>query len=141
MITGIFNRIRHFVAGDPKDTPLSASRMNEIVDALNALIAMEGSGGIVIRKSKGRFLIELSRDGIEEAAAIYNSGGGSGSAVPPGGTTGQVLVKASNTDGDVEWVDVETLLPTVEMKVCIEDPPGTFTEQDATLYGTLTPPP
>lgn len=28
-----------------------------------------------------------------------------GSSVPAGGTTGQVLAKASNTDGDVAWVD------------------------------------
>lgn len=32
-------------------------------------------------------------------------GGGSGSGVPAGGTTGQALVKKSNTDGDVEWKD------------------------------------
>jgi hypothetical protein len=32
----------------------------------------------------------------------YQSGGGSG--VPSGGTTGQLLAKHSNTDGDVEWV-------------------------------------
>jgi len=32
-------------------------------------------------------------------------GGGSGSGVPVGGTTGQALVKKSNTDGDVEWKD------------------------------------
>lgn len=30
---------------------------------------------------------------------------GSPSAVPAGGTTGQVLAKASGTDGDTEWVD------------------------------------
>lgn len=28
---------------------------------------------------------------------------GGGSSLPPGGTTGQCLVKASNADGDVEW--------------------------------------
>lgn len=27
--------------------------------------------------------------------------------IPNGGTTGQVLAKASNTDGDVQWIDVE----------------------------------
>ncbi len=32
-----------------------------------------------------------------------SGGGGSGSGVPAGGTTGQALVKKSNTDGDVEW--------------------------------------
>lgn len=31
--------------------------------------------------------------------------GGSGAGLPVGGTTGQVLAKASNADNDVEWVD------------------------------------
>jgi hypothetical protein len=30
-------------------------------------------------------------------------GGGSGAGLPSGGSTGQVLAKASNTDGDVSW--------------------------------------
>ena len=39
---------------------------------------------------------------IDIPVIIY-CGGGSGSGVPDGGTTGQALVKKSNTDGDVEW--------------------------------------
>lgn len=35
--------------------------------------------------------------------SISSGGGDSGASVPDGGTTGQVLKKASNTDGDVEW--------------------------------------
>ena len=31
--------------------------------------------------------------------------GKDGQGVPPGGTTGQVLSKASDTDGDVAWAD------------------------------------
>jgi hypothetical protein len=31
--------------------------------------------------------------------------GSAGGTVPPGGTTGQVLAKASDTDGDAEWID------------------------------------
>lgn len=34
----------------------------------------------------------------------YAGGGGGSSSLPSGGTTGQVLAKHSNTDGDVEWV-------------------------------------
>jgi len=38
---------------------------------------------------------------------IYCGGGsGGGADLPSGGTTGQVLAKKSNTDGDVEWKDV-----------------------------------
>lgn len=32
-------------------------------------------------------------------------------SLPAGGTTGQVLTKASNTDGDAEWTDAATSLP------------------------------
>ena len=32
-------------------------------------------------------------------------GGGGGADLPPGGTTGQVLAKASNANGDVKWTD------------------------------------
>ena len=35
-------------------------------------------------------------------AAMNGSGGG---GLPPGGATGELLAKASATDGDVEWVD------------------------------------
>lgn len=34
--------------------------------------------------------------------------GGGGGALPAGGTTGQILAKASNTDGDAEWIDAAT---------------------------------
>lgn len=43
---------------------------------------------------------------INEVKSAAGSGGGSGSSIPSGGTTGQVLTKKSNTDGDVEWQDV-----------------------------------
>lgn len=37
--------------------------------------------------------------------AEFETGGGGGSGLPDGGTTGQVLAKASDDDQDVEWVD------------------------------------
>jgi len=44
---------------------------------------------------------------VDLPVTLYAGGsGGSGSGVPAGGTTGQVLAKKSNTDGDVEWKDV-----------------------------------
>lgn len=38
-------------------------------------------------------------------AGADGADGADGSGVPAGGTTGQLLAKASETDGDVEWVD------------------------------------
>lgn len=34
---------------------------------------------------------------------------GGGVSLPPGGTTGQVLAKASDTDGDVVWKDASSV--------------------------------
>lgn len=47
----------------------------------------------------------LKWNGTKWAPAADATGGSGGSSLPTGGTTGQVLAKASNTDGDVEWVD------------------------------------
>jgi hypothetical protein len=44
----------------------------------------------------------ISFDG---AAWVVFSGGGGGSGVPDGGTTGQVLTKLSDDDGDADWED------------------------------------
>ena len=41
-------------------------------------------------------------DGLED---IGGGGGGGGSSLPLGGTTGQFLAKATNANGDVEWID------------------------------------
>ena len=38
---------------------------------------------------------------------VTDGQGGGGADLPPGGTTGQVLTKKSNADGDAEWKDVE----------------------------------
>jgi hypothetical protein len=46
-----------------------------------------------------------------DLVALHGSPGIAGVGVPSGGTTGQVLAKASNTDFDDEWVDVVTDLP------------------------------
>jgi hypothetical protein len=43
--------------------------------------------------------------------ALHGSPGIAGVGVPAGGTTGQVLAKASNTDYDDEWIDVTPDLP------------------------------
>ena len=53
--------------------------------------------------------------GIIIKNGIQYSGGSSGTAsLPPGGTTGQVLAKKSNNNGDVEWTDPTSVPLNVE---------------------------
>lgn len=56
---------------------------------------------------------------------IDGEGGGSGggSSLPSGGTTGQVLAKHSNSDGDVEWVTLSK-----KITATVDDDTLTFTD-------------
>lgn len=65
------SKITKFVPGDDKRTSLSARVMNEFVDGLNPLLAMEGRGGIKITKSDTNFVVSWS-------GSISGSGGGGG---------------------------------------------------------------
>lgn len=49
--------------------------------------------------------------GATGATGPTGPAGPAGSGVIAGGTTGQVLSKASNTDGDVEWTDLDAIYP------------------------------
>ena len=53
--------------------------------------------------------------------------GSDGSGVPPGGTTGQALVKASATDGDVEWVPSAPIVVLTAAEYAALTPPVTGT--------------
>ena len=44
-------------------------------------------------------------DGVDGTNGTNGAAGADGLGVPAGGTTGQVLAKASDTDNDTEWVD------------------------------------
>ncbi len=66
-------------------------------------------------KTGGSWGSPTSLIGPEGEAGADGADGADGIA-PPGGTTGQVLVKASNADGDVEWGDQPT-------PVDVEGPP------------------
>ena len=49
-------------------------------------------------------LVKWSRQLIEELERVFmHVGSGTGGALPPGGTTGQVLTKFSNADGAANW--------------------------------------
>ena len=72
----------------------------------------------------GKFSVFEGGSGVELTQAEYDAltpeqkldgtvyfvtdgqGGGGGTDLPSGGTTGQVLAKKSNADGDVEWKDI-----------------------------------
>lgn len=54
-------------------------------------------------KAKNRFIKAMAR---EEEAQEFISAIEDGGGVPDGGTTGQVLAKLSNADGDADWQDL-----------------------------------
>jgi len=62
--------------------------------------------------------------GATGAAGADGADGADGSGVPAGGTTGQVLAKASGTDGDVEWVDAGSGGGLSEPLDLVEDAPS-----------------
>ena len=53
-------KIELLVAGDSSRTAFSAGVMNEIITALNALIAMEGAGGTKVFASDAKYVIYSS---------------------------------------------------------------------------------
>ena len=53
-------KIQRFTPGDSNRTPFSSGVMNEFVDGLNPLLAMEGRDGIKITKSDANFVISWS---------------------------------------------------------------------------------
>jgi hypothetical protein len=63
--------IPRFSQGDSQRTAFSAEVMNEIIDALNAFIAIEGAGGIRVYKSDNKIVIAFS-------GSVSGSGGGGG---------------------------------------------------------------
>lgn len=76
-------------------------------DTFSVTNGAEGVGIVSIEKTAtvglvDTYTITLS-DGSTYDFTVTNGSGGSG--VPEGGTTGQVLAKKSDADGDVEWVN------------------------------------
>ena len=91
------NRITGLAAGvDGKDA------INK--EQMEAAIASIGAGSQGPQGPQG----PAGADGADGAQGIQGPAGADGAAGPgvaTGGTTGQVLAKASNTDFDTEWID------------------------------------
>jgi hypothetical protein len=51
------------------------------------------------------YILSKTANGVAWVPAPTGGGGGGSAEYPPGGSTGQVLAKASNADGDVVWKD------------------------------------
>lgn len=63
------------------------------------------SGEINVVSRTQVIIVEPSSESVSViSAGPAGPAGPPGPSLPPGGTTGQVLAKKSNTDGDVEWV-------------------------------------
>ncbi len=75
--------------------------------ALGDTVSSDGSSWISLQDANTNHLPETSPL-FWDLVALHGS---PGAGVPAGGTTGQVLAKASDTDYDDEWIDVVTDLP------------------------------
>lgn len=73
------DKIELFVEGDDKRTAFSAAVMNEIINAVNAILAMEGKGGTRVIKSDSKFVIWSSVTGSTSSGSGGTPTSGSGS--------------------------------------------------------------
>jgi len=69
-------------------------------------------------------------DGVTYTVSDFTRGGGGGAGVPAGGTTGQILVKQSATDGDADWQDQGAAAPS-QTEYC---PGYTFTYSTTEVF-------
>lgn len=72
-------KLERFSEGSP-DTLLSASRANQIVDVINALLGMRGENGIRVVFADGNVVIEFTGDVRPGSTATGGGGGGEGTA-------------------------------------------------------------
>lgn len=94
--------------------------------AINALAAKplrrHGGGALQSGDISTNQIVHIVYNAAEDYyECIGISGGGGGDSLPSGGTTGQVLAKASGDDGDVEWITAEG---TGDMLASMYDPEG-----------------
>lgn len=68
-----------------------------------------GSADVTVKRGSASIVIPAGEtsiarlDGTTNGLLSISGGGGVGSSLPAGGTTGQVLTKQSNSDGDADW--------------------------------------
>lgn len=82
---GFFSVIKRFIVGDTKRTAKSAATMNQIVDGLNALLAMQGTNGIRVVPSAAGYTIELD-DKLKKELGMMPEMGANGAVTNPKGT-------------------------------------------------------
>jgi hypothetical protein len=82
-----------------------------------------------------RLLLPVNPDGGEEAVGAQGPPGANGEGVPPGGSTGQSLVKASNTDGDVDWETMASLLALGQVANEVADLVAALGDPDQIAWG------
>jgi hypothetical protein len=64
----------------------------------------------------------------DETDFEFASGGGGGSDLPVGGTTGQVLAKKTDTDFDIEWKSIST--PFIYKETLVNAESGSYSDND-----------
>lgn len=106
------------VIGELTDGELSVSLDEDTIYAVTERLYMRSTKDyVVVTGDAGADLADLSRYGTvaDATLAVLLATGGAqgpqgpaGPGVPAGGTTGQVLAKASDDDFDTEWVSLES---------------------------------
>lgn len=76
----------------------------------NNIAVRDDGAWVFIEPSEGWFVYDRDQNKYltfngNRWLAFAGGGGGGGGSLPPGGSTGQVLGKLSDTDGDADWID------------------------------------
>lgn len=95
-------------AGDANTAKLGAEAAQQKIENMTASASQlpEGSTPTVTKSEVGG-VVNLAFGIPKGDTGATGPKGEDGLGVPSGGTTGQVLAKASNTDNDTEWIDVQ----------------------------------
>ena len=98
--------------GDPNEPTLSTIILTQTLKGIQALSQEIGAnGGSVVYSDNAYYegVAMIYGDASGSGGSSSSGGGGGGGAgIPAGGTTGQVLAKASDDDYDAGWVDPGT---------------------------------
>lgn len=127
---GFFARIKRFVKGNAKDTPMNTERMNEIVNLLNALLASKGTNGIRVVPAMAGFTFELD-DTAKKQLGMLPIVGADGAVEEPPAMLHWRGVWSSTANYAIDDVVIRTydgelgVEPTVAGTfICIQDAPA-----------------